>query len=93
MKLVDGWKKVLYLSSSLWAVYGGAVVLLVDKAPGWLQGDMAAHVVPEPWRSTLVSVALALAAVFRVVQQEKLRRATAAAAAAKGESAVKELDA
>lgn len=82
MRFVAGWHKVLIWSSSLWAVYGGALVLLADKLPGWLQGDAAAHLIPEPWRSTLLSIALALAAVFRIVQQEKLRRETAAAAAA-----------
>lgn len=76
IKLVEKWPKVLALASSLWAVYGGMAVVLVDKAPGWLQGDTAAHLLPPFWRDVLVALALALAAVFRVIQQEKLRAAT-----------------
>lgn len=91
VKLVEAPGTVLAGSSSLWAVYAGAAVLLVDQLPAMLQSDIAAHLIPSPWREVLLAVALAAATICRVIKQERLRRATAAVAAEKAESTAKEL--
>lgn len=76
MRLIPNWGAVLAKASSMWAVYGGMAVLVVDKAPGWLKGPEAAKLITSEWRDTLLGICLFLAMVFRVIQQQALATAT-----------------
>lgn len=72
MRLIPNWPAVLARASSLWAVYGGLFVLLVDKAPGWLKSDAAAHFLSPEWREILLGLCLIAAPVLRIIQQRSI---------------------
>lgn len=73
MRLVPNWPKVLALASSMWAVYGGMVILLIDKAPQWLKGPQAEKLFSPEWRDVLLGLCLLAAPVLRIIQQRSLQ--------------------
>jgi hypothetical protein len=76
MKLVPNPGRVLARASSMWAVYGGLLILLVDKAPEWLKGPGAEKLIAPEWRDVLIGLCLALAPVLRIIQQRSLHQPT-----------------
>lgn len=72
MNLVPNPGRVLLLASSMWAVYGGLLILLIDKAPEWLKGEQASRLLSPEWRDWLLVACLILAPIFRVIQQQSL---------------------
>jgi hypothetical protein len=71
--LVSNHKKVLLRASSLWAAYGGLVLLLLDYLAKWLQGDESAGVIQQPWRDLLLGALLIAIPYLRVQRQESLQ--------------------
>lgn len=76
MNLVPNPGKVLARASSMWAVYGGLLVLLVDKAPELLNGPGADKLISPEWRDRLLGLCLILAPILRVIQQQSISTAT-----------------
>lgn len=73
MNLVPNPGRVLAWASSMWAVYGALLILLVDKAPEWLKGPGAEKLLSPEWRDLLLGLCLVLAPLFRVIQQRTLQ--------------------
>jgi hypothetical protein len=72
MELVEKPGTVLAKATSMWAVYGGIAVLVLDYGTKWLQSDASAGLSPE-WRDGLLGVCLILAPIFRVIKQRSLQ--------------------
>lgn len=72
MNLVPNPGRVLARASSMWAVYGGLVILLIDKAPQWLKGPEAEKLLSPEWRDTLLGLCLIAAPILRIIQQQSL---------------------
>lgn len=76
MNLIPNPGRVLATASSLWAVYGGLLVLLIDKAPELLNGPGADKLISPEWRDRLLGLCLILAPILRIVQQSSITTAT-----------------
>lgn len=73
MELVDKPGQVLARATSMWAVYGGILVLLVDYGTKFLQSDASAGFLSPEWRDVLLGVCLVLAPIFRIIKQRSLQ--------------------
>lgn len=78
MNLIPNPGRVLARASSMWAVYGGLLILLVDKAPQWLKGADAEKLLSPEWRDILIGLCLAAAPILRIIQQQSLSGPSAA---------------
>lgn len=76
LRLVANPGKVALTASSLWAVYGAVLILIVDKAPEWLNMPAFQKVMSPEWRDRLLALCLFLAWLFRLIQQQALANAT-----------------
>lgn len=76
MNLIPNPGRVLARASSMWAVYGGLLILLVDKAPELLNGPGADKLISTEWRDRLLGLCLILAPILRVIQQGSITTAT-----------------
>jgi hypothetical protein len=72
MNLIPKPGRVLALASSMWAVYGALLILVLDKAPEWLKGPQAEKLISPEWRDILIGLCLVLAPIFRIIQQRSL---------------------
>lgn len=71
MELVEKPGTVLAKAASMWAVYGGIAVLVVDYAAKWLQSDASAGLSPA-MHDILLGVCLIAAPVLRIIRQRSI---------------------
>lgn len=76
LRLVANPGKVALTASSLWAVYGAVLILIVDKAPEWLNMPAFQKLISPEWRDRMLAICLFLAWLFRLIQQQALATAT-----------------
>lgn len=76
MKLVPNAGSVLTKASSVWALYGGLAILMVNVIHDWLKDPGTASLMSPATLQLLLGVCTALGIIFRVIQQEALRTAT-----------------